>query len=385
MIEKTFLALTFCLAQLLAMSIAATAASAPGDDLVKADWSVNAAHSLASNPPSLDAVQDFYDRATGVEEPWVKVCEFRFADLRDSGTLSLIVTADPGNADCGLTQIFDKAPIGFDVYAGGGYAQDLAHSVLDLNHDGRRQLLLWSDLALYAKRSLFHYGLSCGAEWPLIFVWTGNTYSDVSGQYKDYYSGHLKSVNARLAAYSLVLAPAAAPTANRALVVGSASITGQRQVAELSPNAGGEAPGIVNGGIGGITVPVAPAPTPGGAAIPAWAAVNQAEINYPCTKIEAAKTEEFLGIHSDSTMSAATNDSESDDPDKRMVAAVVFSYLGTQEAQQDLKTLSNDADPKVAAIAKRAPSFGEDPPPVARTMRRNDTYIKLTAPPQPKP
>src|ERR1017187_9765322 len=97
MSNKTFLPLTLCLAQLLAMSIAANAASTPAEDLVKADWSVNAAHNLASNPPSLNAVQDFYDRANGNEATLFQVCEFRFADLRNSGNLSLIVSVAPGS------------------------------------------------------------------------------------------------------------------------------------------------------------------------------------------------------------------------------------------------------------------------------------------------
>jgi hypothetical protein len=36
--------------------------------LASADCSVNGAHNLAANPPSLDALQDFYDRAFGAEE-----------------------------------------------------------------------------------------------------------------------------------------------------------------------------------------------------------------------------------------------------------------------------------------------------------------------------
>lgn len=84
-------------------------------------------------------------------------------------------------------------------------------------------------------------------------------------------------------------------------------------------------------------------------------------------------------------MSAAIKDSESKNPNKRIVAAVIFSYLGTQEAEQDLKTLSNDADSRVADVAKRAASFGEDPPPDARRMRREDTYLNVTGPRQPKP
>ena len=52
-------------------------------------------HNLASKPPSLEAVKDFHDRAFGAEVPNVKVCEFRFADLRDSGNLSLIISINP--------------------------------------------------------------------------------------------------------------------------------------------------------------------------------------------------------------------------------------------------------------------------------------------------
>jgi len=344
--------------------------------LVSADWSVNATHNLASNPPSLDAIQDFYDQANGDEAPLFQVCEFRFADLRNSGNLSLIVSVAPGSWGCTELNIYDKTPTGFEVYAGSGYGQDLANSVLDLNHDGRHELLLWADLALYSKLSRFHYGLSCGAKWPLIFAWNGNTYADVSDRYKDYYSGHLKSVNARLAAYSSVLVPAAAPTANPAPEIGSARIAGHFAVS--SPDAAGEGPGLV-----GRPIRFNPAPTPEGAATPAWAGRNEAHRNSPCTEIEAAKTEAFLGIDSASTMSAAIKDSQSNDPDERITAAVIFSYLGNQEAEQNLKTLSSDADPRVAAAAKRAVSFGEDPPPGAG-MRREDTYIKLTEPQQSK-
>ena len=69
-------------------------------------------------------------------------------------------------------------------------------------------------------------------------------------------------------------------------------------------------------------------------------------------------------------MSAAIKDSESDNPKDRIVATVIFSYLGTQEAEQDLKTLGNDADSRVAGIAKETASFGEDPGPSSRTIVR---------------
>ncbi len=106
--------------------------------------------------------------------------------------------------------------------------------------------------------------------------------------------------------------------------------------------------------------------------------------DYDCSRIEAAKTEAFLGIESASTMSAAIKDSESDEANKRILAAVIFSYFGTQEAEQDLKTLGNDADSRVARTAKEAASFGEDPGSRSRTIVREANYLELSGPPQSK-
>jgi hypothetical protein len=106
----------------------------------------------------------------------------------------------------------------------------------------------------------------------------------------------------------------------------------------------------------GVLPPIitAPAPTPEAAPTPRAR-------DYACTRIEAAKTEAFLGINSPSTMSASIKDSESADPHKRILASAIFSYLGNQEAGQDLKTLSNDADSRVAGSAKTTASIKEDP------------------------
>jgi len=331
------------------MPIRVNAGGAP-PALVSADWSVNAAHNLASNPPSLDAVEDFTGRAIGESEdnPPVDVCEFRFADLRSSGNLSLIVSVAPGRFGCTELSIFDRTPTGFELYdptAAGVVGHDLADSVLDINHDGRHELVLWGDLAPFATG--FSFGkIGCEAEWPLIFAWTGNGYSAEAGdQYKDYYRNYLKSVEARLAAESSELG------------AGSA----------LQYDSGAS---VANPAAVGRPFRIAPVPAPKVAPIPAWAALNLAHQDFPCTRIEAAKTEAFLGIDSASTMSAAIKDSESDEPNKRILAAVIFSYRGSQEAKADLKTLSNDADSRVAGIAKRAASFGEDPGPGARTIVR---------------
>jgi hypothetical protein len=364
------LAVTFCLTFSLSMPIRANAGAAP-PAVASADWSVNGAHNLASNPPSLDAVQDFYDRAFGIDEPFVKVCEFRFADLRNSGNLSLITTVNPEGRqwpECNQLFIFDRTPKGFESYeTDRAYGQDLANSVVDINHDGRHELVLWGDLLTatgYTPGGRRVSEVGCDAEWPLVFAWTGNGYSEVSDQYKDYYRNYLKSLETQLAAYSSESALAAAQTANPASAVGSGVIAQKTLPGfELSVGPSEEGPAAVGG-----PVLAAPAPTPEAASTPGWLALNRARRDYACARIEAAKTEAFLGINSASTMSAAIKDSESSDPNKRILAAAIFSYLGSQEAKADLKTLSNDADSQVAAIAKRAASTGEDPAEFYRRM-----------------
>ncbi len=326
----------------------ASSAWAAQPALVSADWSVNGAHNLASNPPSLDAVEDFTGRAIGESEdnPPVDVCEFRFADLRSSGNLSLIVSVAPGSWGCTELYVFDRTPKGFEVYETEAVVgHDLAKSVLDINHDGRHELVLWGDLAPFARN-----GFPCGAQWPLIFAWTGGGYSEVGDQYKDYYRNYLKSLETRLAAYSPESGPASAQTAIPAPAVA--------------------VPGFGNNSGEGIVGVRPPAPTPKAAPTPDEQARQQAQLDYPCTTIEAAKTEAFLGIDSASTMSAAIKDSESADPNKRILAAVIFSFLGSQEAKDDLKTLSNDADSRVADIAKKTASMGEDPGPSGSTIAR---------------
>jgi hypothetical protein len=362
------LAVTFCLTFSLSMPIRANADGAP-PSLASADWSVNGTHNLASNPPSLDAVQDFFDGALGVSDEFAsRVCEFRFADLRNSGNLSLITTVNPGGRqwpECNQLYIFDRTPPGFEHYeTDRAYGDDLAHSVLDINHDGRHELVLWGELAPVASGLFNRNGLGCDAKWPLVFAWTGNGYSEVSDQYKDYYRNYLKSLEAQVAAYSSESVSAAAQKANPASALGDEVIAQEtRRGVEFSVGPGGEGPATVTG-----LVRVAPAPTPEAAQIPEAAPTRPNPGDYSCTRIEAAKTEAFLGIDLPSTMSAAITDSKSADPNERILAAAIFSYLGSQEAKANLYTLSNDADSRVADIAKKTASIKEDPAEFYRRM-----------------
>ncbi len=83
-------------------------------------------------------------------------------------------------------------------------------------------------------------------------------------------------------------------------------------------------------------------------------------------------------------MSDAIKDSESDEPSRRILAAAIFSYLGSQEAEQDLKTLGDDADSKVAEVAKLTATYGGNHRPGPRIVLDLNYLPKLSEPPQSK-
>jgi hypothetical protein len=305
-------------------------------DLVSADWSVKNPHSLVSNPPAADIVWAFVNYLHDVGH----LCDFRFADLRHSGNLSLVVVIDTGaTAGCAGTQIFDKTASGFEHYYIPAESGDsLRDNIQDINHDGRYELILWGELAPTETQSL-----SCKAEWPMIFAWTGTAYADVSSQYRGYYEGYLKSLENHLAASS-------SPEEPQAPAIGQSSTPQPAVPAPVSGTVESEAS---NGHGFERFVPATPQ-----AAAPASTASSE---DYDCKRIEVAKTQAFLGIHSDATMRDAIKDSESEDPGKRMLAAAIFSYIGTQEARQDLKELATDSDQEVAKVAKARLSGEQDP------------------------
>jgi len=83
-------------------------------------------------------------------------------------------------------------------------------------------------------------------------------------------------------------------------------------------------------------------------------------VNYFCARQDEAKTEGFLGIHSDATISYAIKASESEDPDKRELAAYLFSYIGTPEATKNLTGLAADTNHAVAEAANDRLSLPTD-------------------------
>jgi hypothetical protein len=198
------LAITCGLALLPFLPIQAQAALAlPA--LASYDWSVKSAHNLASNPPPDDLVWAFLNASTGTDPRVGHLCNFRFANLRGTANLSLIVSIDGGGTGgCNEMAIFDKTPSGFDAYTSWtGFGEN---SVQDISHDGKFELVL--DTRIGPPEP----GEVC--VWPVVFAWTGNGYSEVSRQYKRYYQEHLKDLQGQLAAEPADWRPAAETSAS---------------------------------------------------------------------------------------------------------------------------------------------------------------------------
>jgi hypothetical protein len=160
-------------------------------DLTKSDWSVNSPQNLATNPPSNDAVLTFVEKLNGLEEaPNLHLCSWQFADLRHSGSLSLVGSWSDGRF-CDV-QIFDKTASRFEVYD----AQSSRAEIRDIDGNGTLQLIADVDFTIWAGSN------HCQARWPMIYAWTGNGYTDVSNKYRHFYEQKLGSLKERIATSS---------------------------------------------------------------------------------------------------------------------------------------------------------------------------------------
>jgi hypothetical protein len=300
--------------------------------LVSYDWSVKRAHSLASSPPSGEAVQAFVNAAFGIDAS--RVCEFRFANLRNSGNLSLVVSVDAGGTGgCNRANVFDKTASGFEDYAFNA-AFSKHDGVQDINGDGKFQLILWAPISRLGMHK-------CEAEEPMVFAWTGSSYREVSKEYPRYYERRLKSLNKHIAA-------------NASATEKAQSAASQPEPIPIPPLAEFESDSSsVPGGGYGVHAVSGPRPL-----IPA-AVARIPDSDDSCLRVEAAQTEALLGRHSDSTMSYAVKASESNDPYMRQIAAIILSFVRTSEAKSDLNLLATDSDPEVKDTAK-AFSGGSD-------------------------
>ncbi len=344
--KEVSMLLCFALCLLFASSLCAAAA-----DLATADWSVNSPHNLSNNPPSDDAIVELLNRLTSPSAPaYFGICSSRFADLRHSGNLSLVVSASDGR-HCSLS-IIDKTLSGFEVY---GFNQDAeVEAIEDLAGNGNLELVLNTSPP-------GDFGLKgpCIPTWPAIFAWTGSGYTDVSSQYKSYYERELASLKEKIVAAEEPQTPAAALTpASQPHML---EITqGQTVAGDRSPSASGES--------GSEPLAIAPQTSPSPAASPA---VGPAEVYVPdCTEAEAAKIEHFLGISQDAEMSDAIRWANSENPERRVLASLVLLDIGNPEANEYLRTLSHDSNERVAEIAKIQLGFVERGPALPKFERQ---------------
>jgi hypothetical protein len=335
-----------------------TAAKDPLQDLSRADWSVNAPHDLAHNPPSNAAVWSFIGHLPDHDPDLGKLCDFRFVDLRHSGSLSLVVSDDAGGtADCYEVEVFDKTAAGIDEYKQRGYLA--TPGVEDIDGDGRFEVVVdrpdgfeEEDASHFNESGIAHCHAcrECDKSWPRVYAWTGNGYTDVSSQFPKYYQRELESLKKQIAAidaYKATLqlsqsASSGAEPAPRAFQVQGewASTpeglqTSQIAQGQQSPGAGPEQSDAVS-----------PAPEV------FEARYHSGELD--CLTAEAAKMERFLGISKGAGMGDAIRWANSDSPSEREFAAEVLPEIGTAEALKYEQTLARDSDHDVADSAKEA-------------------------------
>ncbi|MFZ0660133.1 MAG: hypothetical protein WAM05_15515 [Candidatus Binataceae bacterium] len=328
--------------------------------LATADWSVSSPHSLATSPPSDDAVLALLHSITsGGELFQLGICSSQFADLRHSGNLSLVVSFSDGR-NCYLW-IVDKTPSGFESYS--AEARSGLAGIKDLGGDGKLELIVSTEFTSYLG------AMHCIAIWPVIYAWTGNGYTNVSNQYRGYYEKQLASMKEQIAAAGERNASAVSPTpAFPASVRQSPPVVVDSERAS-GPSAGFGAPAYVPLPEISPSAPASPAFTPWQAYVP------------DCTEAEAAKIERFLGISKDAGMSDAIKWADSDNPYQREFAADVLQDIGTPEAVEYLKTLTHDSNRAVAGDANISLSAVQRGP-ISHSINRNEVEPLAGSPPK---
>jgi len=318
----------------------ALAAATP--NLASMDWSVKAQGNLAASPPSDEAVAALVAKLEGIPQNFT-ICSSHFANLRNSGNLSLVVSTSDGRF-CDLN-IIDKTSSGFNLSnLQIGHAADGA-VIEDIAGNGHFELIVSTDFTGYQGAQ------HCVAKWPVIYAWTGTGYSDVSDQYKDYYARQLTSLQKEIA--MIDAKKNMAEEGSAALSRGPSSSTITQAPSAINEDSQTQSEQMENGLSGSIgnfgAVLLQPSPVP-----QQLAAIRPDRFQLDCTEAEASKIERFLGIDQEAGMSDTIKWADSDDPGDREFAADIFADIGTPDAVSDLHTLSRDSNGDVAIAAKYA-------------------------------
>jgi hypothetical protein len=336
------------------LSAVTAAAQRPLDDLKRADWSVNAPHDLAHNPPAKEAIWSFIGHLPGRMPDMGKLCDFHFVDLRGRGTLSLVVSDDAGGTvDCNNVEIFDKTSGGIEQYLQPGYLG--TPGVEDINGNGRFEVVVYDTGATeyggFSEGSVMHCDAcrTCEENWPIVYAWTGSRYSEVSPQYPKYYERELASVKKQIAAIN-----EAEAAAHRPAHVVQPAVQVPMAVGEFNHGGVGFGGGFGASGekqIGARQQQQTLASPPAASSIPDEAE-SPDENELDCLQAEAAKIERLLGRSRDAGMKDAIRWANSNNAGEREFAASVLPEIGTAEALRYEQTLSRDSQPDVAESAK---------------------------------
>jgi hypothetical protein len=310
MIKRSPLILTLIL-YFAAAPFAFGQAPTPLPDLASADWSVKRAKVL--NAESHDAVWKFMNDRWGntdLSPGSGKLCAFQFADLRNSGNLSLVVSYDGGGTDdCNYVDIYDKSASGieqrgFQGYSNGAYFD----SIQDLDGDGHLELIVgkYSGSAEYTED-----GSNCEATQSVIYAWNGHDYVDVSTRYPAYYRKELASLRKEIEAAkpSRVRSGTGADTKAFRPEPSHAGDSDER-----SRTSAGIASGSFNAGFRLETLPVEPASVDTG--------------HLDCARAEADRIMRLLGISRSAGIVDAIHWAQSDNRSDRNFADSILSDMG---------------------------------------------------------
>jgi len=167
----------------------ASAQNTPTPGLASASWSSGVEQSLIAKPPSLAEVQALVNHLRRTD---FTVCFFRFVNLRNVGTLSLVTFVDEGSGFCNHIDIVDKDASGFalsEIEESRASGDDYGKAIQDLDASGVSELVVKNDFASYLPDNGSVYFL----QWPTIYRWNGSGYVDESNDFRSYYQRLLKA------------------------------------------------------------------------------------------------------------------------------------------------------------------------------------------------
>jgi hypothetical protein len=287
-------ALLFAASFIFVLSLGAQAAAAT-PDLGSRDWSVSAKPNLAAKPPPKQAIQAFLTKLFAGDADFPiyeyepsEYDSFAFADLRQSGTLSLVAALAPGGpGGCGQTVIVDKLGKKFE-----SAAVDCMGSPVEIS--GKPVVESYEQIPPYYGQGDIRVG--CNTIFPVIYGWNGSAYVDMSKQYPGYYRETLQKLQHEIAS----------PPAN---------LVSSYQKRHLSLDSASSQVGCDK--------------------------IEAAEIE------RFLGISPDTGLEED-----AIRWSQSSNKIDRLGAVQLFSMLGTPRALDHLKAMTGDSDPKVAGAAE---------------------------------